>query len=161
MPARPRIAEVEACRVSASRPLAHDLTVNDLQLPDRDVAVVVLKNKVLTRGTVTIGVKPCLCEVSHAYYMPSRSGVREVGLNVEVDLRAQLSRVLPDRNPIGDAVLEDDAGCREISVDIASRNDVPSRPRILIYNELSGKEGSALQNVLKIKALEFPDRQAA
>src|SRR5262245_59449231 len=62
------IAKVEACGVATSRPLAHYLTVNDLQLPDRDVAVVVLEDKIGTGGT-----KP-FCGVSHAHYMPSRSG---------------------------------------------------------------------------------------
>jgi hypothetical protein len=44
--------------------------------------------------------------------MPSRSRLREVRLNVEVDLRAHLSRVLPDRNPVGVAVQRQFAAVR-------------------------------------------------
>src|SRR5262249_54781291 len=44
VPTGSRIAKVEA------RPLPHDLIPSDLQLPDRDEAVVVLKHKILTRS---------------------------------------------------------------------------------------------------------------
>src|SRR5262249_8269613 len=93
VPTEAGIAKAEAVGVGASSVVAHDLIVNDRQLPDRDVAVVMLEHKILTR---IIGVKPLFCEVSHAHYMPSRPRVREVRLNVEVDLRAHLRRVLPD-----------------------------------------------------------------
>src|SRR5262245_61306523 len=100
--------------------------------------------------------------------MPSCTGIREVRLNVEVDLPARyLSRVLPDRNPIGDAVLEYDARIL-IIVDIASRNHVPSQSRILICIEQTARfdDRRALQDVranvwVRTGALEFPDRQVA
>src|SRR5262245_15239328 len=102
--------------------------------------------------------------------MPSRPRVRKVRLNVEVDLPAHQSRILPGRNrPI--VILEYDAGLREgarakVKVDIASRSHVPSRARILIYIELTARfyDRSARQDVGEagvVKALEFPDRQNA
>src|SRR5262249_35744150 len=122
--------------------------------------VVVLEDKVLTRQIEHF------CEVSHAHHMPSRSGVREVGLNVEVDLPAHHSRVLPGRNrPV--VILEYDPSVEVDPVsDIASRNYVPSRSRILIYIEQTPRlnDGSAPQDVAlprSVKALELPDRQAA
>ena len=50
VPTGPGIAKVEACGVGASSVVAHDLTPNDRQLPDRDAAVVVLEDKILARS---------------------------------------------------------------------------------------------------------------
>src|SRR5262249_44709812 len=107
VPTGPGIAKVEACGVGACSVVAHDLIANDRQLPDRDVAVVMLEDNILTGS---IGVQPLFCEVSHAHYMPSRSGIWEVRLNLEGDLvRADINRVFPDRNrPV--VILEYDAG---------------------------------------------------
>src|SRR5262249_10840320 len=75
VPTGPGIAKIEARGVGASNVVAHYLVVNDCQLPDRNVAVVVLEDKVLTQNWVG---KRLFCEVPHANYMPSRSGVRQV-----------------------------------------------------------------------------------
>src|SRR5262245_54363191 len=98
--------------------------------------------------------------------MPPRSGIWEVRLNIEVDWRAEacLSRVLPgcDRPVV---ILEYDAGFTKYhpAVDIASPNHVPSGPRILIDIEQTARcnDRSACQDVIMVRALEFPNRQNA